>query len=104
MSGLILVEPRELDRGEDLPGLHGRAAHGRELIDQRVDRRYEAVAATSSLIPLAAAPVDAIARPADRAARGDASEAHGARRSPASWISLLAIGHRSSLAEPCFPP
>jgi hypothetical protein len=45
-----------------------------KLIDQRVDRRYQALTATASLLLLAAAPVDAIARPANRATRGDAAK------------------------------
>jgi len=98
MSGLVLVEPGELDRRENLPGLHGGPAHRRELVDQRVDRRHEPVAATPSLILVRAAAVDAIARPANGPARGDASEAHRARRSPPGWISLLTIGHQASLA------
>jgi hypothetical protein len=51
------------------------------------------------LILLASAPVDAIARPANRPARGDSSEAKGARRAPTGWISLL-VGHQASLAGP----
>src|SRR5215217_4273017 len=101
MSGLVLVEPGELDRRENLPGLHGGPAHRRELVDQRVDRRHEPVAATPSLILLRAATVDAIARPPNGPARGDTSEAHRARRPPPGWISLLPIGHRC-LAAPSF--
>src|SRR5215213_6035076 len=93
VSGLVLVESRELDRGQDLARLHRRAAHRRELIDQGVDRRHQTIAAPPPLVLLAAAPVDAIACPANRPARGDSPEAQGACRPPAGWISLLTIGH-----------
>ncbi len=53
--GLIRVEARELDRGEHLAGLHRRAAHDRELVDERVDRRDHAVAAAALAVGLVAA-------------------------------------------------
>jgi hypothetical protein len=93
MGGLVGVEPGEFDRGKNLAGLHGGAPHRLELIDQRVDRRYQPVAATASLVLLAPAPVDAIACPANRAAGCDLPEAQGASPTPASWAALLPIGH-----------
>jgi hypothetical protein len=75
MRGLVRVEPGELDGREDLAGLHRGPAHCLKLVDQRVDRRYQAVTATAPLLLLAAAPVDAIARPPNRATRGDAAKA-----------------------------
>ena len=98
MGGLVGVEPGELDRGQDLAGLHGRAPHRLKLIDERVDRRHQPVAATAAPVLLASAPVDAIACPANRAARGDLPEAQGPRSAPPGRAALLPIGHRSSLA------
>ncbi len=62
--------------------------------------RYEPVAATAAPLLLASAPVDAIACPANRAARGDLPEAQGAGPTPAGWAALLPIGHQASLAAP----
>jgi hypothetical protein len=98
MGGLVGVEPREFDRGKDLAGLHRSAPHRLELIDQRVDRRYQPVAATASPVLLASAPVDAIACPANRAARGDLPEAQGPGPAPTGWAALLSIRHQASLA------
>ena len=93
MGGLVLVEPRELDRGQDLPSLHRRAAHRRELIDQRVDGRDQPIAAPPALVFLGAAAVDAIARPASGPAGSDSPQAHRARRPTADRGPLLVIGH-----------
>src|SRR5213596_1315972 len=96
MSGLVLVEPGELDRGQDLSGLHRRAAHRRKLIDQRVDRRHQPVAATASLILVGAAAVDAIAGPANGPARGNPPEAQRTGGTPSSRVAL--VRHNPSLA------
>jgi hypothetical protein len=93
MRRLVGVETRELDRGEDLAGLHRGAAHRLELIDQRVDRRHKAVTATAPLDLLTAAAVNAVARPANRSPRGDPPEAQGAGPAPARRTAMLTIGH-----------
>ena len=69
VGGLIGVEAGELDRRENLPRLHRRAAHHRELIDERVDRGDDAVAAPPPLLFLGAPGVEAVARPSERRRR-----------------------------------
>ena len=66
---LILVETGKLDRREDLPGLHRRSAHHRELIDERIDRRDDPVATPSRTLVGGPARVQPIARPASCACR-----------------------------------
>ena len=80
---LVGIEAGELDRREHLPGLHRRAAHHRELVDERVDRRDHAVAAAALAFGLVAAGVEAVAGPAHRAAGRDPAERRGSRHPPA---------------------
>ena len=77
--GLVGVEPGKLDRREHLAGLHRRAAHDRELVDQRVDRRHHAVAAAALALLVGAAGVEPVAGPARGAAGRDAAELRGPR-------------------------
>ena len=75
--GLVGVEAGELDRREHLAGLHRGPAHDRELVDERVDRRDDAVAAAALTVVVGAA-IEAVARPARGPAGGDAAEHRGA--------------------------
>ena len=95
--GLVGVEARELDRRQHLPGLHRRASHDRELVDQRVDRRHHPVAAPALALLLGAARVEPVARPARGAAGGHPAE-HRRPRDAASGrpLALRFVGrHRS---------
>jgi hypothetical protein len=72
---LVRIEPWELDRREDLAGLHRGAAHHGELVDERVDRGHHAVAATPLLVGLVAC--------ASRADRRPSGPRHRPQRAPA---------------------
>ena len=86
-----MVEARELDRRKDLPGLHRRAAHHRELVDQRVDRRDDAVAPPAPLLLGGAARVEPVARPARRAAGGDPPEPRRSRGAASASVPCPSI-------------
>ena len=94
---LVGVEAGELDGREGLPGLHRRAAHHRELVDQRVDGGDDAIAAPAPLLLGRPPGVQPVARPAHRAAGRDPSQAGGAGASaPGRAASLLVCHGRQS--------
>ncbi len=74
VRGLVGVEAGELDRRQDLSGLHRGTSHDGELVDQCVDRRHHPVAAPALALLVGAARVEPVARPARGAAGGHPPE------------------------------